>query len=101
VEFFVIGEEEIVLGFQFVGVQGTAAYTREEILEAFEEAVNRPEVRVLILTEDAALEIADRVMEWQLSGRYPLVVDIPGLEGHSPRRKTLLQSIREAVGISV
>ena len=99
--FFVIGEEEIVIGFQFVGIPGRAVYTKEETLEAFEEAIALNTVKVLILTEEASLRIAERVKEWQFSGLYPLLVEIPGLEGHAPQRKTLLQSIREAIGVNV
>ncbi|MBQ3686683.1 MAG: ATPase V, partial [Treponema sp.] len=34
-EYFVIGEREIVLGFMLVGVSGAAVSNREEALDAF------------------------------------------------------------------
>jgi len=36
-----------------------------------------------------------------MSAEYPLIVEIPGLHGHLPGRKTLTDSIREAIGIRV
>ena len=40
-------------------------------------------------------------MDWQLSGAYPLIVEIPGIEGHLEGRTSLIDSIREAVGLHV
>jgi V/A-type H+-transporting ATPase subunit F len=41
------------------------------------------------------------VLDWQIGGKVPLIVEIPGLQGHLAGRKTLTDSIREAVGIRV
>jgi V/A-type H+-transporting ATPase subunit F len=57
--------------------------------------------RVLILTEEVADWLGASLTDWQLSGRYPLVVEIPGILGRMPGRKTMVDSIREAVGIHV
>jgi vacuolar-type H+-ATPase subunit F/Vma7 len=99
--FFVIGDEEIVTGFRFVGVDGRVAYSRAEALEAFERAITGGSVMVLIITEQISALIADEVMNWQFNGSYPLVVEIPGIEGHLENRRSLIDSIREAVGVHV
>ena len=99
--FQVIGEEEIVVGFRFVGIRGRAVHSREEALEAFRHATTAPEVQVLIITESSAALIEDEVMQWQLEGSYPLIVEIPGLDGPMEGKKSLLESVREAIGISV
>jgi V/A-type H+-transporting ATPase subunit F len=101
VSFHVIGAEEVVLGFRFVGIPGTVARTEEEAREAFRAVTSAGTTRVLILTEQVSGLIAGDVMDWQLGGAYPLVVEIPGLEGHRPDRVSLLDSIRSAVGIQV
>jgi V/A-type H+-transporting ATPase subunit F len=112
VKFYVIGERELVLAFGLAGVQGTPAVTRNECLEAFNRvtgtgdapvrdlvADERP--RVLILTEAASVLLEDEVRDWQMKGKYPLIVEIPGIMGHLQGRKTLMDSIREAIGIHV
>lgn len=92
------------------GIEGTCAETRQEVLEAFTRItgkggyVNVPtnEIpRVLILTEDAAKLIEDEEIEWQKTGKFPLIVEVPGLNGHIPGKKSLSDAIREAVGVSV
>jgi V/A-type H+-transporting ATPase subunit F len=57
--------------------------------------------RVLILTEEVADWLGDLLIKWQLSDSYPLIVELPGMMGRLPGRKTLVDSIREAIGIHV
>ncbi len=108
-EYFVIGERELVLGFMLVGVQGSAVSNRQEALDSFNEITGQlssatakeSKPKVLILTEDVADMLSEEVQSWQLRGKAPLIVEIPGLQGHIQGRKTLTDSIREAVGIQV
>lgn len=57
--------------------------------------------KVLILTEDAASQIEKEELEWQKTGKFPLIVEIPGLNGHLEGRKTLSDAIREAIGVEI
>ena len=100
-EFTVIGDEEIVLGFRFVGVPGIAVSSRDEALAAFSKATQPGDSLILILTEQVSAMLAEEVMNQQMSGSYPLIVEIPGIEGHLENRKSLVDSIREAIGIHV
>ncbi|MDR1933116.1 MAG: ATPase V [Spirochaetales bacterium] len=100
-DFFVLGEEEIIIGFNVVGIQGRLVTTRDEALEGFRYALSLPQLKILILTEEAASLIGEEVTEWNMSGKFPLLVEIPGIQGRMEGKKTLVQSIREAVGISV
>lgn len=110
-EYYVIGERELVLGFMLSGVKGSFVSNREEALTAFNAVTgqhtdgpgslpaDRP--KVLILTEDVSDMLSKEVMDWQLGGKAPLIVEVPGLHGHVQGRKTLTDSIREAIGIQV
>lgn len=112
-KYCVIGERELVLGFALVGVAGIVASTRDEALDAFLRAtgqgtqlagsipVAEERTKVLILTEEISGMLEDEVREWQMGDDFPLIVEIPGLHGHLEGRKTLTDSIREAIGIHV
>ncbi|WP_455381558.1 V-type ATP synthase subunit F [Salinispira pacifica] len=101
-EFHVLAEEEVVVGFRFVGVPGTPVATPEEALDAFRDATSpERDVRVLILTEEVSAMIEEEVLDWQASGDYPLIVEIPGLRGRMEGKRSLVDAIREAVGIHV
>ncbi len=110
-EYYFIGERELQLGFKLVGVDGSAVTNRGDALDAFllmtgqsskvsgPARADRP--KILILTEDVADMLEKEGLDWQKGGRVPLIVEVPGLQGHLQGRKTLTESIREAVGISV
>jgi vacuolar-type H+-ATPase subunit F/Vma7 len=101
VRFHVIGGEEVVTGFRFVGVEGSVAGTRDEASVAFDRITSRKDITVLILTEQVSALIPEKVTDWQFKGHYPLIVEIPGIEGHMRDRKSLVDSIRQAVGVHV
>ncbi len=109
-EYFVIAEREIILGFKLVGVDGSIALNRAEALTAFRRVTGSGGVesvpvgerpKILILTEDVSAMIEDEVLAWQKGSQYPLIVEIPGIHGHLEGKKSLTDAIREAVGISV
>lgn len=86
---------------------GGIAETREKVLDEFKAATGQGGVpteevpRVLILTENAASLIEEEELAWQKTGHYPLIVEVPGLDGHIKGRKTLTQAIGQAIGVSV
>ncbi|MDR2364000.1 MAG: ATPase V [Spirochaetaceae bacterium] len=112
-DYFFIGDEELVTAFRFVGIDGAAVtdagHTRSvflKITQGWDETAgtvlpNSESCRVLIMTEEAADWLGDELTQWQLSGRYPLVVEVPGTMGKLEGRKSLVDSIREAIGIRV
>lgn len=112
-DYFFIGDPELLTAFRFVGVHGVGALKMEDARAAFlkitqgldeKSGVTLPKgesCRVLILTEEVADWLGDLLTDWQLSGQYPLVVEIPGILGKHEGRKTLVDSIREAIGIHI
>lgn len=109
-KFYIIGDREMVLAFKLTGIDGTVAESRTEVLEAFnrvtgtggEMAFPLDEVpKVLILTEGAASTIEEEEIAWQKTGKFPLIVEIPGLEGHVAGKKSLTDAIREAIGVQI
>jgi len=104
-EFYFIGDEELVTAFRFIGIEGMAVKDANKAVEVFREITevpgNTPHCQVLILTEETAEWLGDYMINWQISGRYPLIVEIPGISGRHIDRKTLVDLIREAIGIHV
>ena len=116
-DYFFLGDAELVTAFRFVGIDGASVDNADDALNAFRrmtesyddtaEAVlpsvtaGAESCRVLIVTEEVAEWLGDSLVQWQLSDRYPLIVEVPGLMGRLPGRKTLVESIREAIGIRV
>ena len=104
VDYFFLGDEELVTAFRFIGIDGTAVKDPEEAVDVFKnitEGAQENNCQVLILTEETAGWLGEHMINWQLSGNYPLLVEIPGISGRLPDRKTLVDAIREAIGIHV
>ena len=120
-DYFFLGDPELVTAFRFVGIDGIpvrgaldAKAAFRKITEAYDETAGivlpsavtgdiagREFYRILIVTEEVADWLGDILIKWQLSDRYPLIVEVPGFMGRLPGRKTLVDSIREAIGIHV
>ena len=114
-----MGDCELVTAFRFAGVRGAGVSGPDEALVVFKKLTQNWDetagtvlpgtgfddisggCRVLIVTEEVADWLGGSLTDWQLQGRYPLVVEIPGLTGRLPGRKTLVDAIREAIGIHV
>ena len=100
-DYYFLGEEELVVAFRFIGIHGMAVKDKQEAAAAFNQITEAAHCQVLILTEETADWLGDLLTEWQLSGRYPLLVEIPGIIGKQIGRKTLVDLIREAIGIHI
>lgn len=117
VNYFVIGEREIVLAFGLVGVKGEAVVSKDDALIAFNKATGQEKIstenkttsipvsetrpKVLILTEEVSQLLEDEVLSWQKKGDFPLIVEVPSIHGPLVGKKSLTDSIREAIGIQI
>jgi V/A-type H+-transporting ATPase subunit F len=99
--YYVVGDEDTVLGFRYGGVPGEVVTNTEEAREAFARAVAERRARILILTDVIAETIRDEVNAVRAAAVWPLVVEIPGPTGPMPGKRTLLELIQEAVGVRI
>jgi V/A-type H+/Na+-transporting ATPase subunit F len=98
--YFVIGDEDTVLGFSLVGTQGMVATNIPEAQAALEKALEHKEYGIIIITEDVADMIRVQVDRYLFSETFPLIVEIPNRfsEGGS---KDLKKLVNEAIGVSL
>jgi V/A-type H+-transporting ATPase subunit F len=117
VDYYFLGDSELVTAFRFIGIEGAAAGNPSQavsvfrrITEGWNESAGAAlpdslpaagNLKVLILTEETADWLGDLLINWQIEGRYPLIVEVPGIMGHVAGRKTLVDLIRDAIGIHV
>ncbi|MDR2490548.1 MAG: V-type ATP synthase subunit F [Spirochaetaceae bacterium] len=118
------GEDELVTAFRFTGVDGVRVEDAETARALFTVLAgggrrqdggvwidshdqshnnNQKEYHILILSEQVAYWLKNELNDWQLSGRYPLIVEIPAFNAaeSSGSRRSLVDAIREAIGIHV
>ncbi len=98
-EYFVIGDEDTVLGFSLVGVSGIACSSPDEVRAAWNKATEDKEHGVIIITDECANAIRDTVDRYLFTMSFPLVVEIPsrGSKGGTDLREL----VNEAIGVSI
>ncbi|WP_320127386.1 V-type ATP synthase subunit F [uncultured Sphaerochaeta sp.] len=99
-QYFVIGDEETVLGFSLVGVFGMQATNAEQAQRSWDKALEDPENGIIIITENVADMIRPVVDRYLFSESFPLVVEIP--QAHSDgKQKDLRALVNQAIGVSL
>ena len=98
-KYFVLGDEETVLGFSLVGVNGFVVYENTDIRELFDRILSDDQVGIVIITERVANRIRDRVESLQFKGEFPLVVEIPDRAGYEREKPPLRELINRVIGI--
>jgi V/A-type H+/Na+-transporting ATPase subunit F len=99
--YFVIGDEDTVLGFGLVGVEGVTAADEEQAQRAFDRALGDGEIAVVIITERCADLMRTTVDRYLFAEDFPLILEIPDRAGRIPGRPTLREVANNAIGISV
>lgn len=100
-EYYVIGDEDTVLGFGMVGVRGRQVETEREASYALDSALEDTEIGILIMTERVADLVRERVDYLLFSEDFPLVVEIPDRAGKVANRPSLRETVNNAIGIQV
>lgn len=98
--YFVIGDEDTVLGFSLVGVFGMQATTAEQAKQAWDKALENPEHGIIIITTEVADMIRPIVNRYLFSESFPLVVEIPSANAKAgaPDLRSL---VNQAIGVSL
>ncbi len=95
----VIGNQESVLGFSLVGVNGKTVTTAAETNQALDEALASGDAGIVLVTEDVARLIEMRMDQLKLRSTVPLVVEIPGPQGVVSDRPSLSEVVLRAIGV--
>ena len=97
----VIGHPEAVLGFSLAGVGGRAVTTAEEASQALDEALRSKDIGIVLVTQDIAGMLQERVEDLKLHSTIPLVVEIPSPAGVPADQPSLSEVVLKAIGIKL
>lgn len=100
-KYYIIGDEDTVLGFGMVGVEGTIVNTPDQARVAFNRAIGNQEIGIVIITERVANFIRDLVDKYVFTMTFPLIVEIPDRTGPLPGRRSIREAVNAAIGIKL
>jgi V/A-type H+-transporting ATPase subunit F len=100
-KYFVVGDEDAVLGFGLVGVEGRAVHSPQEAQEAFASALEDKEVGIVLVTERIAELIRPQVDRYVFTRSFPLIVEIPDRRGPLAGKPGIREMVNKAIGIKL
>lgn len=98
--YFVIGDEDTVLGFSLVGTRGMVATNKQEAEAALHTALEDHDYGIIIITQDVADMIRTEVDRYIFSESFPLMVEIPNKASGGVSRD-LRSLVNDAIGVSL
>jgi V/A-type H+-transporting ATPase subunit F len=99
--YFIIGDEDAVLGFGMVGVKGKTARDKAEAKRVFEEALADTNIGIIIISERTADLIRPLVDRYLFREKFPLIVEIQDRAGPVPGKPGIRRLVNEAIGIKL
>lgn len=101
-KYYLISDNQQTLsGLRLSGIRGELADTPEKVRDALGRCLGDAELGVLIVTEKVKNMCREEVDKVMLDHSLPLVVEIPGVGGFSPGKISMLDYIREAIGLKL
>ena len=100
-KYYVIGDEDTVLGFGMVGVDGVIVRTADEAKSAINKAIDDKNIGIIIITERVANFIRETVDRYVFTLNFPLIVEVPDRTGPLKGRKNIRDAVNSAIGIKL
>jgi V/A-type H+/Na+-transporting ATPase subunit F len=100
-KYSIIGDEDAVMGFGIVGIQGRVAANAEQARQAFETLQKDPDIGIILITERVAEMIRPLMDAYMLSTSFPLMVEVPDRKGPLPDRVGIQAMVNKAIGIKI
>jgi vacuolar-type H+-ATPase subunit F/Vma7 len=100
---YVIGDSDMITGFRLVGVEGQEVATVMEAKQALQHALNRSDVAIIVISETYSTDPVihqqiDKIRQERVS---PLIVELPGSRGVSPKGIPISNTIGKILGIKI
>lgn len=99
--YFVIGDQDTVLGFSLAGVEGVSVSSAQEIESAFNNVIEKSDIGIVVITERCAKKIRQQIDNYLFTNEFPLIVEIPDREGPDLERRDFRQMVNSAIGIKI
>ena len=93
---YVIGDKDLVLSFNLIGIPGLSVSSRNEALETLKKIIATKEEKIIFISEDLSTLIEDELNEIRLKNSGILIVEVPGrseVKGELPSVQKLIQRI--------
>lgn len=98
---FVIGDEETVLGFKLINIDGKKARNQDEASKAFKIATANPDIKLIIINEKIAETIKSEINQYTEKHLTPSIIEVPDKDGPVENRLSIEKLIKTTVGLKI
>ncbi|HIZ20602.1 MAG TPA: V-type ATP synthase subunit F [Firmicutes bacterium] len=100
--FYVISDNvDTQVGLRLAGIDGVVVHEQDEVTQALSDAMQMPDVAVILMTEHLVKLCPDLVDELKLNRARPLIVEIPDRHGNGRAKDSITRYVRDAIGIKI
>jgi vacuolar-type H+-ATPase subunit F/Vma7 len=100
-KYCIIGDENALLGFEMIGVEGYHVHNAKECAQAFDNALQDKEIAIILIVDNVAPWIREKIEKYIFTHDFPLICEIPGLDGRDPNRVSLRDLANQAIGVKL
>ncbi len=95
----ILGEDDIVLMFSLLGLEGTIVGTDDSFLEKFNESIKDPSIGMIIIGLRLSTPDYDFLIDFKLNNKLPLIFILPDMfQPDIDRVDVMKNKIFEAIG---
>lgn len=92
---------DTLTGMRLAGADGVEVHSEEDFRKAFKTALERHDLGILLITEKLSSRYADIIGRDRLSGRPPLILEIPDRHGSGRSRNFITDYVNQAIGLKL
>lgn len=96
----IIGDLHTVNAWRLAGVSGVVC-DRAAAPAALEEIIRAGDAGIVVITQALAEDLQERIAALNLSGTSPVIIEVPGIDDPLVLRRSVVDYIAEALGISL
>lgn len=92
---------DTMVGMRLAGIDGVLVHEPAEVQKALSDAMELPDVAVILMTERLVKLCPELVYDLKLNAKRPLIVEIPDRHGEGRAKDSITHYVREAIGVKI
>ena len=92
---------DTLTGMRLAGVDGVEVHSEKAFREAFDQALARQDIGILLITEKLSNEYASIVGKTRMTKQLPLILDIPDRHGTGRSQNFITDYVNQAIGLKL
>lgn len=101
-KFYLISDNiDTQMGMRLTGIEGVVVHTPDEVETALEKAMEMEDIGIILMTQIAVNQCREKVYDYKLNRKTPLIVEIPDRHATSNISDTVSKYLSDAIGIKL